>query len=203
MKTRIILFVVSILVLSACKSTTNTPIPTTAVILTEAPVMTEAPAMTTTLEPTESLSFTPETYEDASDKFAFQYPADWTLLPEQIIGDRGAQTVLLSPGSSVETLADGGSRVLLFRYRWDPKNDLSAWSAQRKQAWEASGMVILDESTRELADGRAVIDLLMQSVDGSQVLFSLTTIGDRYMEINAQGNLELCKEILGTLRSTQ
>jgi len=124
-------------------------------------------------------------------------------MPEQVIGDRGSQTVLLSPGSTIETLAEGGSRIVLLRYSWDPKNDLSAWSAQRKLAWEASGLVILDESTHELADGRAVVDLLMKGTDGTEILFSLTTIGDRYLEINAQGNLELCREILGTLKSLE
>ena len=90
---------------------------------------------------------------------------------------------------------------MLMRYDWDPKNDLAARVTQRKTAWEASGFVILDESTRELEDGRAVVDLLFQTSDKHEVMFTLTTIGDRYLEISVEGNLDLCREILGTLRS--
>jgi len=197
MKTRISLLVLFVISLAACSPTFETAAPTSL------PVATEAVSPTPTIEAAPALSYSPISYEDTAGKFGFQYPADWTLEPEQVIGDRGSQMVLLSPGSTIETLAEGGSRIVLLRYSWDPKNDLSAWSAQRKLAWEASGLVILDESTRELADGRAVVDLLMKGTDGTEILFSLTTIGDRYLEINAQGNLELCREILGTLKSLE
>jgi hypothetical protein len=148
-------------------------------------------------------SFLPTTYKDMDGKLSFNYPQDWILLPEERIGDRGTETLILSPGSTAEAVADGGSRIALIRYNWDPKNDLSAWTAQRKSAWDASGMKILDESTRELKDGRVVVDLLMQTADNRQVVYSLTTIGDRYLEISAEGDVILCKEILGTLQSIE
>ncbi len=197
MKIRIGLLVMFAVSLAACSPAIEIAAPTSTLGATEVVLPTP------TIEATPALSYSPISYEDSSGKIAFQYPSDWTLVPEQVIGDRGSQTVLLSPGSTIETLADGGSRVVLLRYAWDPKNDLSAWTAQRKLAWEASGLVILDESTRELADGRAVVDLLMKGTDGTEILFSLTTIGDRYLEINAQGNLDLCREILGTLKSLE
>lgn len=197
MKTRISLLVFFVISLAACSPATGTIAPTST------PAATQVVSPTPKIETTPGLSYSPISYKDTAGMIEFQYPADWTLEPEQVIGDRGSQMVLLSPGSTIETLAEGGSRIVLLRYSWDPKNDLSAWSAQRKLAWEASGLVILDESTRELADGRAVVDLLMKGTDGTEILFSLTTIGDRYLEINAQGNLELCREILGTLKSLE
>jgi hypothetical protein len=171
--------------------------------ITIAPTKAIENAATVTVEPTIAivLSYVPAIYEDADGKFSISYPEEWTIDPEQQIGDRGSQTVLLSPGSSVESIADGGSRVVIVRYDWDPKNDLAARLAQRKIAWDASGFTILQESNRFLQDGREVIDLMIRTVDNHEVMFSLTTIGDRYLEISAEGDLNLCKEILGTLSS--
>lgn len=181
---------------SSCKPMGETPI-------TIAPTKAIENAATVTVEPTIAivLSYVPAIYEDADGKFSISYPEEWTIDPEQQIGDRGSQTVLLSPGSSVESIADGGSRVVIVRYDWDPKNDLAARLAQRKIAWDASGFTILQESNRFLQDGREVIDLMIRTVDNHEVMFSLTTIGDRYLEISAEGDLNLCKEILGTLSS--
>lgn len=191
---RFLLLVMVFSTLAACSPahTTMEPIaePTAGIVLP-----------TPTTEAIPALSFTPSLFEDSEGKIGFQYPSDWTVIPEQAIGDRGAQTVFLSQGSSIEILANGGSRVVLLKFAWDPKNDLSAWVTQRKQAWDASGFVIQDESTRELADGRAVVSLQMKAPDGEELLYNLTTIGDRYLEINASGDLVLCREILATLKS--
>jgi len=193
---KLLLLVALLMAISGCKPVVNTQIPT------ETPVIDVTPTLTATATITPvALSYAGVTYTDEIGKFAFDYPDTWTLDAEQVIGDRGTQTLLLSPGSTAETIAEGGARIVLMRYDWDPKNDLAARVAQRKTAWDASGFVIVDESTRELEDGRAVVDLLMQTTDKTQFLVSLTTIGDKYLEISAEGNLGLCKEILATLRS--
>jgi len=184
--------------LAACQPAIETVIPPIPAG-TEAPTF--APTLSPTLEETIQLSFSAIRFEDLEGKLTFDYPDTWTAEPEQVIGDRGSQQVLLSAGSTLETLAEGGSRILLLRYDWDPKNDLAARVTMRKTAWDASGFVILDESTRELEDGRAVVDLLMETPDKNQVLFSLTTVGERYLEIIAEGDIELGKEILSTLAS--
>jgi hypothetical protein len=195
MKTRLSLLVLFVVSLAACSPTLETAAPTSI------PVATEAVLPTPTIEATSVLSYSPKWYEDPIGKIAFQYPSDWSLEPEQVIGDRGSQTLILSQGSSAEKVAPGGARIVLMHISWDPKNDLSARTTQRKTAWEASGFLILDESTRELEDGRAVIDLLMETPDKTQFLVVLTTIGDRYLEMSAQGDLDLCREIFGTLES--
>ncbi len=193
---RLILLILIGFALSSCKPNMETQ---TAVVPTES---VEIP-VTLTPEPVSSitLSYSPVVYEDADGMFLLRYPEAWTIDPDQQIGDRGVQTVLLSPGSSVEIIADGGSRIVIVRYDWDPKNDLAARVAQRKIAWDASGFSILQESNRFLNDGREVVDLVIRTIDNHEVLFSLTTIGDRYLEISAEGDLNLCKEILGTLSS--
>jgi hypothetical protein len=193
---KLLLLVALILAISACQPAVETQVPATD------PVTVDTPGIVATPTPTQTvLSFTPSTYSDEVGKFAFDYPDMWTLDAEQVIGDRGSQTLLLSPGSTAESIAQDGSRIVLMRYDWDPKNDLAARVAQRKTAWDASGFVILDESTRELEDGRAVVDVLMETPDKNQFMVSLTTIGDKYLEISAEGDLALCREILGTLRS--
>ncbi len=196
MKTLLVTLMV-ILILAACAPE---PEPT---LLVNSPTVVEVPTLTPTIEAVPALSYPAVVYTDSTDRISFQHPSDWTIVPEEVIGSRGSQTVLLSPGSTIEALADGGSRIVLLRYQWDPKDDLSAWEAQRKLAWEASGFTILEESTRELEDGRPVVDLRMKTPDGTEMVLSLTTIGGLYMELNGTGNLELCREILGTLASAQ
>lgn len=198
MKKRFLLLMVFVMTLAACQPVTETIEPTLPE-LTLAP--TAAPTLAPTREATIQLSYSSVLFEDVDGKFTFEYPDTWTAEVEQVIGERGSQQVLLSPGSTLEVLAEGGARILLARYAWDPRNDLAARVTMRKAAWDASGFVILDESTRELEDSRAVVDLLMQTPDKNQVLFTLTTIGDRYLEIVAEGDTVLGKEILSTLAS--
>jgi len=195
---RFLLLLVLVLTLAACQPVVETAVPTIAVA-TRLP--TSAPTLTPTQEATVQISYSAIRFEDLEGKFTFDYPDTWTAELEQVIGDRGSQQLLLSPGSTLEMLAEGGSRIILARYNWDPKNDLAARVTMRKTAWDASGFVILEESTRELEYGRAVVDLLMETPDKQQVLVSLTTIGERYLEIVAEGDIELAKEILSTLAS--
>jgi hypothetical protein len=198
MTKRFLLLMIFVMILAACQPVIETGVPT---IPAATEALTTAPTLAPTQEATIRLSYSAIRFEDQEGKFTFDYPDTWTAEPEQVIGDRGSQQLLLSPGSTLETLANGGSRITLARYNWDPKNDLSARVTMRKTAWEASGLKILDESTRELADGRAVVDLLMETSDKQQVLFSLTTIGERYLEIIFEGDMVLGKEILSTLAS--
>ncbi len=198
MKKRFLLLMVFVMTLAACQPAIESITPTFPAV-TKAP--TDAPTLASTQEATVQLSYSSILFEDVDGKFTFEYPDTWTAEAELVIGDRGSQQVLLSPGSTLEVLAEGGARIILARYAWDPRNDLAARVTMRKAAWDASGFVILDESTRELEDGRAVVDLLMETPDKNQVLFTLTTIGDRYLEIVAEGDIALGKEILSTLAS--
>ena len=136
--------------------------------------------------------------------YTFDYPVEWMLDPVTF-GARAPGGYQLTswphePGMVAEVPA-GGTIMNILIQLWDPKADLSAFVEQQKTAWDASGFVIMDESTRELEDGRVVVDLLMETPDKQQVLFSLTTVGERYLEIVAEGDIVLGKEILSTLAS--
>lgn len=171
--------------------------PTTATIITE-PVATE-PSVTEPVTETTQLSFTPATYIDESAGFELDYPADWTLDPSSQIGVRGGQALLLSPGTTLETLADGGTRVSITTYIWDPKNDLDAYVAQRKVAWDASGFAITREEQWQLADGRTAYVFTVNTPEvPTFTLF--TTVGEDYLQIAGDGNQALVEEIARTLR---
>jgi hypothetical protein len=145
------------------------------------------------------LSFTPATYTDESAGFALDYPADWTLDPSSQIGVRGGQALLLSPGTTPETLADGGTRISITTYIWDPKNNLEAYVAQRKVAWDASGFAITREEQWQLADGRTAYVFVVNTPE--QPTFTLlTTIGEDYLQIGGDGDAALVEEIAHTLR---
>jgi hypothetical protein len=107
---------------------------------------------------------------------------------------------LLSPGTTPETLPEGGSRIAITVYQWDPKNDLAAYQAHRKTAWIDSGSIILSENTWELADGRLAVNLVVQGPDKAQTFILLTTVGEDYLEVSGEGNLTLVEEIARTLQ---
>jgi hypothetical protein len=178
--------------------------PTTAP--TPVPPAPEPPTPETASEPdstpvvgTQQLSFSPATYEDESAGFALEYPADWTLDPSSQVGVRGGQAVLLSPGTTLETLADGGTRVAITTYIWDPKNDLDAYVATRKTAWDASGFTITREEQWTLPDGRPAYVFIVEMPE--QPTFNLlTTVGEDYLQISGDGDQTLIGEIAHTLR---
>jgi hypothetical protein len=180
-------------IVSTVAPTPEPPTPETASEPLTEPVATEL------VTDTAQLSFTPATYIDESAGFELDYPAEWTLDPSSQIGVRGGQALLLSPGTTPETLADGGTRVSITTYIWDPKNDLDAYVAQRKVAWDASGFAIAREEQWQLADGRIAYVFVVQMPE--EPTFTLfTTIGDDYLQIGGDGDLALVEEIAYTLR---
>lgn len=181
----------------------------TAIQPTIAPTMAptpEPPTPTATSEPSAApgaaatqLSFTPATYTDERAGFVLDYPATWTVDPSSQVGVRGGQALLLSPGTTLETLADGGTRVSITTYVWDPKNDLDAYVAQRKVAWAASGFAITREEKWSLADGRTAYVFVVKTPE--QPTFTLlTTSGQDYLQIGGDGDSALVEEIAHTLR---
>jgi len=148
------------------------------------------------------LSFTPATYKAEAQGFELDYPSDWTTVPINVIGSRGSSGALYSPGSSAETLAEGGSRVGVTVYLWDPNNDLAAYVQHRKTAWEpgSGGSSIIKESSGNLVDGREYASFVVQAADDRQAFFLFTTLGENYLEISGEGNLALVEEIALTVR---
>ncbi|MEX1019117.1 MAG: hypothetical protein WDZ49_05630 [Litorilinea sp.] len=184
------------------QATTAPPAPTVAPTVISPTQPTTAPTpepMPEVVREDTQLSFTPATYRDDRAGIALDYPSAWTLDPSSQVGVRGGQALLLSPGTTAETLAEGGTRISLVTYLWDPKNDLDAWVAQRKIAWGASGSTITREEVWQLPDGRAAYIFILLIAE--QPTFTLlTTVGDDYLQISGDGDLELVEEIARTLR---
>jgi hypothetical protein len=221
------LFIVFLLVmtlLSACSSTpantTLEPVQTDAPAQTDLPVMpsdtalaaTETaaplPASETPSAPTEAAPnpklpaapFEAETYVNEEAGFALDYPAGWTV-NEMVVGPRGTQVQFLSSPELAEaaTLPEGATRLNATIYQWDPKNDLAAFVANQKGAWEASGFTILEEEQQVLELGLPAVQLTVQAPE-SQVVYLIAALGDQYLVLSGEGDLELVKQIVGRLR---
>lgn len=192
------------IVLSACAAPTTNAVPAPA-----EPEVTAVPSNTEVIPvPTDDVpgmklpapSFDAQTYIDETLGFALDYPASWTVI-EGPIGERGAQTQFLSSPdlANVETLPEGATRLSATVYEWDPKNDLGAYVAQRKTVWEASGFTILETEELILEQGLPAIQFTVQTTGGTAI-FLLTALGDQYLVLSGEGDLELVQEIVQRLR---
>ena len=144
-------------------------------------------------------SFEAQTYVNEAVGFALDYPAGWTVSEQ--IGPRGTQVQFLSSPELAEavTLPDGATRLNATIYQWDPRNDLPAFVANQKTAWEGSGFPILEEEQLVLELGLPAVQFKVQTPE-AQVVFLIAALGDRYLVLSGEGNLELVKEIVGRIR---
>lgn len=194
----------SVLILAACNVPNGTPTLVAEAQSTQpgVPVATAAPETSQpdqpqpTAVPTQQFSFSPAFYQEESAGIQLAYPSDWTISPHERIGERGAQAALLSPGSSLEQVAAGGARIILTTYTWDPKNDLDAYIAQRKTAWEASGFKVSGEDQFTLVDTRLVKIFTVETTGDEKALFAFTNAGDDYLQLFGDGDLALCEGII-------
>ncbi len=167
----------------------NMPVPSMAV--TEMVVAGKLPAP----------SFESQVYIDEAAGFALDYPAQWTVT-ETLVGDRGSQSVLLSSPeiADLAVVPAGETRVAITVQQWDPKNDLAAFVAVRKTAWESSGFTIVDEEPLMLDLGLATVRFSVQTPEGLTSLVMFAAIGDQYVSISGEGDLTLVEEITRYLR---
>jgi len=149
------------------------------------------------------MSFSAAEYREESAGLIIYYPVDWSVYPREQIGERGAQAALLSPGSTLEQVAEGGSRIMITTYTWDPKNDLKAYADQRRVAWEASGFEILSEESLTLSDDRMVELFRVKNSEGGEVLFAFTNAGEDYLQVFGEGDLDLCAEIIRSMAAVE
>jgi hypothetical protein len=210
--------------LSACgaapANTTLEPVQTDTSVQTDVPAMPSdtAPAPTetsipvipsdTAAAPTEAApnpklpaaSFEAQPYINEAAGFALDIPTGWTI-KEQVIGPRGTQIQFLSSPelAEVATLPEGATRVNATLYQWDPKNDLAAFVANQKTAWEASGFTILEEEQLVLELGLPAVRFTVQTPE-AQAIFLIAALKDQYLVLSGEGDLELVKEIVQRLR---
>lgn len=145
-------------------------------------------------------SFESRTYINDTAGFALDYPAGWTV-NEAVVGPRGSQVQFLSSPdlTNASVLPEGAARLSATVYQWEPKNDLAAFVENQKTAWDASGFSILDEQTLTLELGLPATQFTVQTPE-TKVLFLITAIGDQYLVLSGEGNLELVKEIVQRVR---
>jgi hypothetical protein len=149
-------------------------------------------------------SFESQTYLDEVTGFALDYPAGWTVR-ETMSGERGTQSVLLSApeNADLETLPPGATRVAVNVNQWDPRNDLAAFVAGRKTAWESSGFAIVEEESLTLDLGLAAVRFTVETPEGVPVEFLFAAVRDQYVTISGEGDLALVREIMRYLRPIQ
>lgn len=191
---------VLVMVLATCKAPEpKTPVPTVAPATDTA----VPPTPTETLSPKPKLpaaSFDAQTYINEQAGFALDYPTGWTV-NESVVGDRGTQILFVSSPELAEaaTLPEGATRLSATIYQWDPKNDLAAYVAHWKSAWESSGFTLLNEQSLTLEQGLPAVEFTLQTPD-AQSLFLVTALKDQYLVLAGEGNLSLVKEIVERLR---
>ena len=199
---RIILILMLIFLVAACA-----PVATLAPedsdvesVVTAEPAATSQPTEVPANPKLPAASFESETYINEEFGFALDYPAGWTV-NESILGDRGSQVQFLSSPEIAEAgvLPEGASRVTAVIYNWDPKNDLPAYIANWKTAWESSGFTVTEEMPLVLDLGLDAVRFMLKTPDSSAVVL-ITALGDRYLVLSGEGDLELAKEIVGRLR---
>jgi hypothetical protein len=155
------------------------------------PQPTEAPVATESGQPQAPLSFAAATFRDEALGIEFEYPAAWTVTDLGQLGSRG---------SGAQFTEEGQPRLNLTLYRWDPTDDLDAYVEHRKQAWGSSGFSLLSEEELPLPGGSRAGRFVIETPDSIQALFFFTPLGDRYLELSGEGDIELLTEITGTVR---
>lgn len=150
--------------------------------------------------PLPGTSYESRRYLDEAAGFTLDLPAGWTV-NETVIGDRGTQIQFLSsPGlTDMATLSAGATRVAVTVYQWDPKNDLPAYAAHWKTAWEASGFAILEEEPLVLNAGLPAVQFTVQTPD-ARLVFLVASLNDQYLVLSGEGDLDLAEEFIRTLR---
>lgn len=178
--------------------------PSTAIPPTAAP--TDVPPSATppsTATPAPQLSFETATYQDESAGFELDYPASWTADSPQIAGSRGYIAQLTSwertPGEMPDEIPEGGTMMTINVLLWDPKNALDQYVDHFKSNWSASGYPIVTEESRDIDQDWPAVQFLVRAPD-QDFLCLLTTVGERYLVLIGNGDLQLLSEIARTLR---
>ena len=200
--------------LAACAgaptNTTLEPVVTDLPATIPAATETAAPVIPTdtVAAPTESVpnpklpasSFESQPYIDEAAGFALDIPTGWTV-NEMVVGSRGTQVQFLSSPDLAEApvVPAGATRVNATIYQWDPKNDLAAFVANQKTAWEASGITVLEEEQLVLEQGLPATRFNVQTPD-TQLIYLMTALNDQYLVLSGEGDLALVDEIVRRVR---
>ncbi len=214
---RILLVVPLIMILlSACAAPAVTPaavetnFPPTLANTEVVPASTDAPTETSVDAPPDAPtmpsmklpapSFESQLYLDKKYGFAFDYPVGWTAgTSMETASVKQIQLVSSIDFENTATLPKGATRLTATVYEWEAKNDLTAYAASWKTDWEASGFKILEEEELVLEQGLPARQFTVQTSNGV-VVHLITVLGDRYLVLSGEGDLDLVKEIVQRVR---
>jgi hypothetical protein len=141
-------------------------------------------------------SFEASTYRDFTLGFEFDHPSEWALSGQVEQGSRG---------EAFQLLQDDEPMLQVATYLWTPDDDLDAYAASRKEAWESSAMSIESESELSLPGGSRGLSFVIRTQEGDRAFFFFTivdfTVYDgRYLVLSGEGDLALLAEIAATVR---
>lgn len=196
----LILTLITVIATACTPAATTAPVDSVIVPATEEPAATMDPGEAPVNPKLPAASFESQTYINEEVGFALDYPAGWTVT-ETVLGDRGKQIQFLSAPelADVAILPENAARLTATVYQWDPKNDLAAYVATWKTAWESSGFTIVEEIPLVLDLGLNAVQFELKTPDSSAVVL-ITALGDQYLVLSGEGNLPLVKEIVQRLR---
>ena len=201
MKQRLLILTLIILMATACApAATAGPVDSVIVPATQEPAATVDPTEAPVNPKLPVASFESQTYINQEVGFALDYPVGWTVT-ETVVGDRGKQIQFLSAPeiADMSIVPENAARLTAVVYQWDPKNDLAAYVATRKTAWENSGFTIVEELPLVLELGLNAVQFEIKTPDSTSVVL-ITALGDEYLVLSGDGNLPLVKEIIQRLR---
>ena len=201
MKQITLILTLLMLITSACAPVaTSAPVDSVTVPATQESAATSAPTAAPVNPKLPAASFESVTYINEEVGFALDYPAGWTVT-ETVVGNRGTQIQLLSAPeiADLAVLPENATRLTATIYQWDPKNDLAAYIATWKTAWESSGFRLVEELPLVLDLGLNAVQFELKTPDSSAVVL-ITALGDQYLVLSGEGNLDLVKEIVQRLR---
>jgi hypothetical protein len=168
---------------------------------------------TITLEPSSETAEAPASevelgavYNDPDLGYAFNYPATWKIAYGEN-QSRGGYFQFARADFQPDISAGGlpAEEILLqvAVYLWDPKGDLEAYLEHRYQAWDASGITYSEIRRWTRPGGEPAVELLITGSEGDQALLILTVVGERYLELSSDRELEVLSAIGSTLRGAE
>ncbi|MCH7663170.1 MAG: hypothetical protein IH859_04785 [Chloroflexi bacterium] len=150
------------------------------------------------------LSYESVLYRDEEAGFQLEYPAGWS----EGYGERQSRSYFQtffswdpSVSDSIEFVPAGGTYMQIVVSLWEPTDDLDAYVDWQSQVLEDSRNESISMEEITLSDGESGVMAVYLSADGSKLFFFFwMAIGERYLTITGEGDLELLTEIVSTLR---
>ena len=155
---------------------------------------TPSPVARSTVAPTATparLSFEPKTYRDERAGFEFEHPRSWKVCFQEE-QSRGYEANLCASSPDHPNLS---ITVAL----WEP-NHLEGYADQREREWFFSGSTVESREEWMLDGDHRAVRFLIKGREEERTLVLVTAVGEHYLTLAGDGDLDLLAEIAGTVR---